>query len=519
MIWNQTYSLEQLPALYAAVEGKTVDICTVRSSTVASASLGTFFWTLLGGAVAAHAKTVNIYDFVTGNKTRDNPARLPAEEIADILSFPSNIHIYRAEHLDTTFAWEQLRALARLDRYPSTIHKDVAQALPALRAGNRTGLERMAEELAVFLQGHNSSDVVQLSAHEKETVSLVRSLPIEVNKQYYHLHTGIEGSEFRRDRIPDVATFGDRLLRGHSQGEHYFHFYDQTVSLFVQQLLLSTERAHPTPANTEKLWLADAKRNGHFFNSQIPYNENLGPEQLDPITKRLLFQKFKAFVAYKDHEQTFATFCDLSDAVHPSLLPHVLHRAPDTLPIPFDATEIHKRVAQTVDKGLTAAKSHQVDIEYVIKLLGKSGTYIPDRTKDKLVDCMMAQQLDDERIRRYSSMLPIEMHRTMSIYRKRKNRANRTPEEREKARSLHMKSQQEQQEVEAHLSNFQDTHEPTREELNALLDLHGKSMTPRQYDKWHFLLRNALRSNDYTYVRSTLEDKAPGIMNSFLYII
>jgi hypothetical protein len=216
-------NLGNLQSVIDSSRGKVFDMCTVRSSSVSDTSLGTLFWMLIARRLANAGAMVNVYDF----PDKGSSDVVPAREIADLLEI-NNINIFRAEDQDQSAARSALESFSKAyisspSCYPG-IRPSVCDGLLKSEDGLDSSLDRMVEELSVFLNGMNDSNHIQLMGHERETVQLIRYLA-DVDKKYERLDLGGIESEFRAIKIPNVKEFPDRLMVGGSQGRAYYDFF------------------------------------------------------------------------------------------------------------------------------------------------------------------------------------------------------------------------------------------------------------------------------------------------------
>ena len=403
MVWDKSYGLGDLANNYSIFRDKTIDVCTVRSLDLATASVGTLFWTLAAANVARYANKVNIYDFDLGKGQR-GASQLPVEELARILSFPVTVRIYRSEDIDTALAWEQLNNVARSGHIPNGIHPDVAGKLSNLKSGEQPlGLTRMAEELAVFLQGYEDADRVQLSAHEHETVTLVRASPISVGKQYARVVTGIDGSEFNRDRIPKIAEFGGRLLSGQNQGDNYHQFYRRVIEMLAKELFYIANGQNPEPSTIEEKWIEYARINREYFFTRTPYNPTIGESGISPKRREISIDSFRNMLMQDVEKERFKLFCRIADQIHPTLLVHLLREYHGEFEMhlgDYDASQ--ESIAKVIEQGLVR---EGIDKQYLGSVLNSILRWVPAVFKEGIVDCLMGQKSKDERKDLYSRIL------------------------------------------------------------------------------------------------------------------
>jgi hypothetical protein len=223
-IFDHRFDFLNLDSAVERSNGAVLDICTVRSKDVSSASLGNLYWAIVAARFAAKGSKVNIYDF-PNNFT--NPKVLPIQEIVDLFEL-EGVQVKKAEEQDQTNARNLLikfaqRYRSRSQDYPG-IHDSVSEGLLSKATKRKVldrSLDRMVEELAVFLTGGNDPKHIQLMGHEKETVQLIRYLG-DFQKQYWQVDLGGIVSEFRAIKIPTIEEFPDRLLIGKNQGDVYF---------------------------------------------------------------------------------------------------------------------------------------------------------------------------------------------------------------------------------------------------------------------------------------------------------
>ncbi len=402
MYWNNSYAVKDLNSFCSSLEGKTIDVCTVRSSSVASASLGTLFWMLVATNAAQYAKQVNVYDFVTGNKNTDSPSLLPVEELADILQAPSNLAVYRAEEIDKSTAWAQLRYLRTVELI-GEVHPQVLSALPKLASESEPAdLSRIAEELAVFLSGYDDAQRIQLSAHESETIAIVRNLHLSVQKQYVNIKTGIGGSEFRRYKIPSIERFADRLLVGNNQGANYSEFQTCVLEMLSQRIMGIIDELLPLP-DMEAAWLEDARSNGKFLDTNIPYEETIKNEGVLVILQNMSFPSFKNRMTRRHNVRRDEMLVDLARGINLSLVPHILAQGEGEFKS-FNHSE--SMVEFVIDQVLSSAGivgAAHVDFRYLSKILPLPYGYSASLAKVRALveDCLVRQKIDPAEAKKY----------------------------------------------------------------------------------------------------------------------
>tara|TARA_Y100000310_G_C20682443_1_gene816783 strand:- start:255 stop:1496 length:1242 start_codon:yes stop_codon:yes gene_type:complete len=225
--WDYTFPLDGLKEVRVP---ESVDICTVRSDTIGRTSLGSLFWILVANRLSLAGANVTIYDFPDSGIA---PDVLPSQQLVDILGM--DVDVVRAEDVDQTEARKKLEEFSRGysdEEYPG-IHPRVAEGLRKSGLELHPSLDRMVEELAVFIG--NSGDV-QLMAHERETVQLIKYLG-GIEKQYWRVDLGGIESEYRAERIPTISEYPDRLMMGRSQGEVYYGFFMHVLEELTEVLL------------------------------------------------------------------------------------------------------------------------------------------------------------------------------------------------------------------------------------------------------------------------------------------
>jgi hypothetical protein len=390
---------------------------------------------LIAGKAAEVAKKVRVYDFPEKGVLA---SKLPAEELKEILALPNNISIYKAEDIDRTMAWSQLQSLAQREIDPVGVHPEVREYLPHLKhASSHPKLERMAEELAVFLNSYADPNCVQLSSHEHGTIALVRALPAEIQKQYAYIRTGItengeDGSEFRRKRIPKIEGFADRLILRDSQGQKYRDFYDIVLDMLTEQITTSAKKAHPDIVVTKDMWREDAERKGLRPYTNVSYHKSL-----DEWNEGISWGNFLEDKKVYQKNSRSRHFITITKKIHESLLVHTIH-ANEEIDADLIAKNeeelrnIHEAYAKTIEQSLNAVSAAQVDIPYVLELLSLQVNSISKNTKDKIVNCMIAQYKDG--VPEEAKELLEKFESTNEIFKLRLKKTKLTPEERKKGK-------------------------------------------------------------------------------------
>ncbi|MBW2992020.1 hypothetical protein KY345_02265 [Candidatus Woesearchaeota archaeon] len=242
-VFNHEFNFKELGKTIERANCTTLDVCTVRSDSVGSSSLGNLYWMLVAKRFSENGCIINVYDFPNNGA---NPSVLPVQEIADILGI-ENIYFHRAEENPDNGAREILEHFAReyVPKGFPGIHRDVSVGLLKSKDGKLdSSLDRMVEELDVFLNGIDDPSRVQMMGHERETVQLIRYLT-DSEKQYWRVDLGGVVSEFRAIKIPTLHEFPDRIIMGKSQDPKYHEFFEYVLDELTYALVDAAKERFP----------------------------------------------------------------------------------------------------------------------------------------------------------------------------------------------------------------------------------------------------------------------------------
>ncbi len=234
-VWDRKYDLGSLDSLVEHNSGQNVSLCTVRSSNLGDTKLGNVFWVLLARRLAKKQCKVNIYDFPEKGQ---GPSAIVTNKLVEIFEV-GNTRVSKAEDHNQERARKELKRFAKIyssnpSAYPGLIPA-VSEGLLKSKEGLDPSLDRMSEELAIFLEGHENPRAVQFSNHESETVQLVRYLG-NPKKRFVRMDLGGIESEFRAERVAKVKDLPTKIILGSGLGQKYNHFNSKVLEEMAHAL-------------------------------------------------------------------------------------------------------------------------------------------------------------------------------------------------------------------------------------------------------------------------------------------
>ncbi|NTV23635.1 MAG: hypothetical protein HGA85_04635 [Nanoarchaeota archaeon] len=313
MLFDTEFKLDELYAIANSTKDKTIDLCTVRSDSIGSSSLGTLFWILVANRFSKNGNHVNIFDFPNNAIGTE---LLPTETIANILGV-EHTYIYRAEELDHSYAKSRLHSLAAKftgsrHLFPG-IHPEVAQGLDnSAFEYLHHSLDRTIEELGVFLMGAEEERRVQILGHEKETVQLIRYID-SPNKQYWKVDIGGIISEFRANKIPTIEEYPSRLIRGQSQGKRYYQFFMFVLNELTSALYELSETDVPMQENSNPITAPHARQD-QKIEFILQKTDQINPN-LKPYIASILQDKGISSYYFNEMEETWTELRNGIDAL------------------------------------------------------------------------------------------------------------------------------------------------------------------------------------------------------------
>tara|TARA_Y100000310_G_C20703745_1_gene832627 strand:- start:6757 stop:8001 length:1245 start_codon:yes stop_codon:yes gene_type:complete len=271
--WDNAFPLSDLENTLSTPTA--IDISAVRAGSIADTSLGTVFWIAVANKYLRAGAEVTIYDFPDNG----SPEVLPSQQLVDTLGM-DGVQVLKAEDQDQSVARDKLEEFSQAynqnpDDFPG-IHPAVAKGLRKSEGDSKLGpsLDRMVEELAVFMIHPNDSTRVQLMAHEKETVQLIRYLG-DIDKQYWRVDLGGIESEYRAIKIPTISELPGRLMMGKSQGQVYYDFFMYVFEALTDVIIDLGYNKYPEPVRDWDRPKADYDRSSYMRDISRQINPDL----------------------------------------------------------------------------------------------------------------------------------------------------------------------------------------------------------------------------------------------------
>ncbi len=201
------------------LRGQTFQVCTVRQRRLKDVALGNLFWLLQAAKAKRRGADVVVTDFYD-KRDSSNQGILELMEILG-MNDAEGVTFRRAEDIQDGFLWADLSAHIR------EVGEDGLEwaMIGKVRQGIRDVLKapwmipesmnRLLEELSVWIDGIDSDSVVQLMNHEKETMRWVRALRPEARKQYWRVALPFQ-NEYR-GRYRDVTGPEPEIIQRRTQ--------------------------------------------------------------------------------------------------------------------------------------------------------------------------------------------------------------------------------------------------------------------------------------------------------------
>ncbi|MCX6733955.1 MAG: hypothetical protein NTX63_04020 [Candidatus Peregrinibacteria bacterium] len=202
------------------LEGKKVQVCTVRQAQLSDLSLGSLFWVLKAFQVKEAGGTQMITDFydkrdsgntgmvellqqlgVQGEHGAAAPER--AEDVQRDMSTWQRFCDYVRAHAEEVEVWKTI----------GTVRQGIDQVIGSESYEVPQSLERFLEELSVWVRDIDSPNAVQLLHHEAETTEWVRRLFPDAQKEFWKIDLPVV-NEYRgkyRD-VLDSEALGENCI-------------------------------------------------------------------------------------------------------------------------------------------------------------------------------------------------------------------------------------------------------------------------------------------------------------------
>lgn len=238
-------------------------VCTVRQKTMGDISIGNVFWLLQALKAKQMGAKVVVTDFydTRGSDNTGVVEFMNCIRLLDQKGTDESVDLRRAEDVEKDPAlWktfcDYVRANTERQDEWEIIGESVREGIDEVIAGAEytvpPSLERLFEELAVWVDGIDKPGVIQLLNHEEETTAWVRRLFASAQKKFWQIavpfvneYRGIENVPREIDGKRSTLKIRLRLkdlykkLAGadrDSEEEERFEFYEQLFSYFVEAL-------------------------------------------------------------------------------------------------------------------------------------------------------------------------------------------------------------------------------------------------------------------------------------------
>jgi len=201
------------------LEGKKVQVCTVRQAQLSDLSLGSLFWALK----AFQAKEVGGAQMITDfYDKKDSKNAGTAELLGQLgMSDGTGTSFERAEDVQRDMsAWQKFCDYVRAHaeevevwKTIGTVRQGIGQVIGSESYEVPQSLERFLEELSVWARDIDSPDAVQLLHHEVETTEWVRRLFPDAQKEFWKIDLPVV-NEYRgkyRD-VLDSEALGENSI-------------------------------------------------------------------------------------------------------------------------------------------------------------------------------------------------------------------------------------------------------------------------------------------------------------------
>lgn len=221
-----------------------LDLCTVRADSIASSPLGNLYWVLVAKLAELNGVgKINVNDFFNGKKV-DN--RSTIQELTDIFDFEGLSIRYEEDVKQDESIFDSLKDFSsKYDESGLKQFKQVEEGFNLYQQGKdskaRKKLDRLVNELTIFLNGKDDERKAQILNHEKQTMWLIRNLENGVKKKFIRLNLDPIKNEYR-GYVSDVGDLYKKILIGNNQEEKYNFFYKHVVGLLTDVLYEMSQR-------------------------------------------------------------------------------------------------------------------------------------------------------------------------------------------------------------------------------------------------------------------------------------